>query len=91
MSGIKKYSFLCFFPQTQCFCFNYQMIAAGKEAHFPVAFYIDPAMADAPELDDIKTITLSYTFFKADSPELETALEDFYKSSNSATKSIPIN
>ncbi len=80
-----------YFHKTQCFCFNYQMIGPGQEAHFPVVFYIDPAIADNPELDDLKTITLSYTFFKADSPELENALEDFYKSPNSGTKSIPIN
>lgn len=80
-----------YFHKTQCFCFNYQMIDAGKEAHFPVVFYIDPKIADDPELDDLKTITLSYTFFKADSKELENALEDFYKSPNSGTKSIPIN
>jgi cytochrome c oxidase assembly protein subunit 11 len=80
-----------YFHKTQCFCFNYQMIGVGDEAHFPVAFYIDPAIEDDPELDDLKTITLSYTFFRADSPALENALEDFYKSSNSGTKAIPIN
>jgi cytochrome c oxidase assembly protein subunit 11 len=80
-----------YFHKTQCFCFNYQMIGAGKDAHFPVVFYIDPAIVTEPELDDLRTVTLSYTFFKADSPELENALEDFYKSPNSGTKSIPIN
>ncbi len=29
----------------------------------PVVFYVDPDIADVPELKDLKTITLSYTFF----------------------------
>jgi cytochrome c oxidase assembly protein Cox11 len=40
--------------------------------------------------DGLKTITLSYTFFKADSPELDKALEAFYNDPKSANKAIPI-
>ncbi len=77
--------------KTQCFCFNYQLIAPGETAHFPVVFYIDPALAKDRSLDSIKTLTLSYTFFKADSPELEQALEDFYNDPKSGNKAVPIN
>ena len=31
----------------------------------PVFFYIDPAFADDPLMQDVDEITLSYTFFKA--------------------------
>lgn len=78
-----------YFQKTQCFCFDYQMIAPGQSAHFPVVFYIDPAMAKDREVDSVKTITLSYTFFKADSPELERALEAFYNDGKSANKAVP--
>lgn len=77
-----------YFHKTQCFCFDYQLIAPKETAHFPVIFYVDPALDKDPQLKDLKSITLSYSFFKADSPELEKALEDFYNSGNSGTTSI---
>lgn len=78
-----------YFEKTQCFCFDYQMIAPGESAHFPVVFYIDPAMAADREADSIKSLTLSYTFFRADSPELDRALEAFYNDGKSANKAVP--
>ncbi len=79
-----------YFHKTQCFCFDYQLIAPNQTAHFPVVFYIDPAIADDPQLDDLKTITLSYAFFVAESDELDKALEAFYKGENSGKTSIPM-
>ena len=31
----------------------------------PVVFFVDPAIADDPELNFVDTITLSYTFYPA--------------------------
>lgn len=67
-----------YFHKTQCFCFDSQVLEAGQEADMPVIFYIDPSIADDRNMDDVKTITLSYNFFKADSKELDRALEAFY-------------
>ena len=35
----------------------------GETLEMPVVFYVDPDIVDVPELKDLKTITLSYTFF----------------------------
>ena len=43
-------------------------------------FFIDPSIADDRNMDDVKTITLSYSYFPADSKELDSALEAFYNS-----------
>ncbi len=76
-----------YFHKTQCFCFNYQVIAPGETVHFPVVFYVDPKMASDRELDDLKSLTLSYTFYKADSEHYNKALEAFYNGEKSVTTS----
>lgn len=52
-----------YFNKVQCFCFTEQQLAAGAEADMPVSFFVDPAIDEDPNLQEVKTITLSYTFF----------------------------
>ena len=54
-----------YFDKIDCFCFERQVLAAGERAEMPVSFFIDPAILDDPGVSDVKTITLSYTFFDA--------------------------
>jgi cytochrome c oxidase assembly protein subunit 11 len=71
-----------YFNKTQCFCFGQQILQPGQKVHMPVTFFIDSKIMDNNDLKDLKTITLSYTFYRHDSPELEKAVKKFYDDSN---------
>jgi cytochrome c oxidase assembly protein subunit 11 len=47
------------FNKLECFCFNEYTLKPGESKQWPVVFYIDRKLPR-----DVKTITLSYTFFE---------------------------
>lgn len=57
-----------YIDKIKCFCFDKQLIKAGETIRFPVSFFIDPEMINNKDMDDIGTMTLSYTFFRATEP-----------------------
>ncbi|PCH98248.1 MAG: cytochrome c oxidase assembly protein [Alphaproteobacteria bacterium] len=69
-----------YFHKTQCFCFDHQILQPHQSMNMPVVFYIDPSIAGDPNMEDVKVITLSYSFFKSDSSELDEAVDIFYNS-----------
>ncbi|MGP1396396.1 MAG: cytochrome c oxidase assembly protein [Inquilinaceae bacterium] len=68
-----------YFSKIQCFCFQEQVLTPGQRIDMPVYFFVDPAIADDPALDDVTTITLSYTFFPAGSEALDNAVDAYYR------------
>ncbi|MCX7219005.1 MAG: cytochrome c oxidase assembly protein [Burkholderiales bacterium] len=48
-----------YFKKMECFCFKQQTLEANEARQMPVVFYIDPSLPK-----EVKTITLSYTFFE---------------------------
>ncbi len=54
-----------YFNKLECFCFNEYTLAPGESRQWPVAFVIDPKLPK-----DVRTITLSYTFFEVKGKQL---------------------
>jgi cytochrome c oxidase assembly protein subunit 11 len=54
-----------YFDKIACFCFDEQTLGPHQRADMPVSFFIDPKILADRNLDDVHTITLSYTFTRA--------------------------
>lgn len=53
-----------YFNKTECFCFTQQTLGPGEGREMPLRFVVDP---DLPA--DVRTVSLSYTFYPAQGAE----------------------
>ena len=53
-----------YFNKTECFCFTRQTLGPGESKEMPLRFVVDPEL---PE--NIRTVSLSYTFYQAEPDE----------------------
>ena len=66
-----------YFNKIQCFCFDEERLDGHQKVDMPLVFFVDPALANDPDMHDLDTITLSYTFFRSKNPEKAKDLSRF--------------
>lgn len=54
-----------YFTKLECFCFQDRLLQPQEEAELPVVYFVKPEIVSDPDAADIRTVTLSYTFFRA--------------------------
>jgi cytochrome c oxidase assembly protein subunit 11 len=72
-----------YFDKIQCFCFSNQRLGPGESADMGVVFFVDPRILKDPNTSDVKTITLSYTMFRAADQQAPSAA--------AAARRVPLN
>ena len=52
-----------YFNKLDCFCYEEKKVLAGEKVILPVTFFVSAELLDDPNTKELKSVTLSYTFF----------------------------
>ena len=62
--NVTPYKAAIHFNKIDCFCFTQQVLMPGQTVQMPVTFFVDGEITKDASAIDLRTITLSYTFFQ---------------------------
>ncbi len=63
MFNVTPMAAAAYFNKVECFCFTETTLKPGEEMKMPVVFFVDPEIVKTVETKNIRTLTLSYTFY----------------------------
>lgn len=91
--NVTPYKVAPYFFKIECFCFTEERLGPGQEAKMPLVFYLDKQFLKQEDMEDVKTITLSYTFYRQKdlSPEEINAARDLKKGSEEKEQELKNN
>ena len=75
-----------YFNKIDCFCFQEQTLQPGEIADMAVSFFVDPDMIENATTNEVRTITLSYTFFRS----LEDMMQESAKADTQAIAQVSL-
>ena len=73
--NVTPYKAGTYFSKIACFCFTEQVLKPGQRVDMPVTYFVDPEIANDPNMDDVKEIVLSYTFYRKEEPRAQTVAD----------------
>jgi cytochrome c oxidase assembly protein subunit 11 len=87
--NVTPYKAAPYFFKIECFCFTEEKLAPGESARMPLVLYVDQELLNDPETQEVRDITLSYTFTLQDSdPEDIAAARDLKGGSEDLAKDL---
>ncbi len=60
-----------YFNKIECFCFTETTLEPGQTLNMPVVFFVDPELADDPDIGELSAITLSYSMFEVETEKVD--------------------
>jgi cytochrome c oxidase assembly protein subunit 11 len=78
-----------YFDKLQCFCFTGQLLAPGESRDMGVVFFVDPEMLRDPDTSEVRTLTLSYTMFRAPDSAAPSASSSVSSAPGNSTRAVP--
>jgi cytochrome c oxidase assembly protein subunit 11 len=62
--NVTPYKAAPYFFKIECFCFTEEKLGPHESAEMPVVLYVDEQLRNDPNTEEVRELTLSYTFFR---------------------------
>lgn len=62
--NVTPYKIAPYFFKIECFCFTEERLGPGETAEMPLVLFVDEELKNDPNANEVRQITLSYTFFE---------------------------